>query len=152
RRTHPLRVLEFGCGTGRHLKNLRSLPGVEIFGYDQSESMVSGCLRWSAREWFETHVRVGEPTGPLPYRNGEFDLVYSAEVLVHLRPPDLEGILSELVRVCCGHILHLEPSRDVPIIGDAHCGCWRHDLPTAYASLGKRCDILPSGYRAHEPH
>ncbi len=38
----PAKVLEFGCGPGRHLRNLSRLPGIEVFGYDQSAAMVSG--------------------------------------------------------------------------------------------------------------
>ncbi|MFA6044328.1 MAG: class I SAM-dependent methyltransferase, partial [Phycisphaerales bacterium] len=33
-----LRVLEFGCGVGRHLANLSRLPGVDAHGYDQSST------------------------------------------------------------------------------------------------------------------
>ena len=38
----PARVLEFGCGTGRFLRHLRHIDGLEVFGYDQSVSMVRG--------------------------------------------------------------------------------------------------------------
>jgi hypothetical protein len=36
----PRRVLEWGCGTGRHLHNLTQLPEVEALGFDQSETIV----------------------------------------------------------------------------------------------------------------
>jgi SAM-dependent methyltransferase len=148
----PLKVLEFGCGVGRHLHNLSRLPNVEIHGYDQSRAMAEGVLRWASREWFEERVRVGMPTGRLPYEDGAFDIVYTAEVLVHVRPEHLEGVLSELGRVCRGHVLHLETSPDYPVVSDEHSGCWKHDLPATYAKLGRECEVLPGGYLCHTPY
>jgi SAM-dependent methyltransferase len=147
----PLRVLEFGCGVGRHLRNLSKLPNTDVHGYDQSRAMAEGALRWATREWFQEHVHVGLPTGRLPFADGDFDIVYSAEVLVHVRPEHLEGILSEMMRVCRGHVLHLETSPDYPLVSGEHSGCWRHDLPASYERLGKACEVLPRGYECHTP-
>lgn len=148
----PLRVLEFGCGVGRHLKHLRQLPEVGVFGYDQSPTMVAQCLRWADPAWLAEHVRVGPPTGRLPYGDGEFDLVYSSEVLVHVRPEDLDGILTELLRICRGQLLHFEPAPQTAICSGAHDGCWNHDLVAAYARLGRECEMLTPGYVEHAPY
>jgi SAM-dependent methyltransferase len=150
--TKPMRVLEFGCGVGRHLRNLTRLPDVDAYGYDQSPTMAAGILRWSGKQWFDSHIAVGMPTGMLPYPDKHFDIVYTAEVLVHVRPEHIDGILKELVRVCRGHILHIETSEHVPLVSDSHDGCWRHDLVAAYARLGLECQVLPSGYLAHAPY
>jgi len=146
-----LRVLEFGCGVGRHLKNLSTIPGVDVNGYDQSAAMVSGMLRWTGQAWIDEHVTVGPPTGRLPFEDRSFDIVYSSEVLVHVRPEHLEGILRELVRVCRGHILHIEPGDQAEICGTAHHGCWRHDLAAVYARLGLDCETLGSGFQVQTP-
>lgn len=148
----PAKVLEFGCGPGRHLRNLSRIPGVDANGYDQSAAMVSGCLRWTNQKWIDEHVTVGLPTGRLPFEDGAFDLVYSAEVLVHVRPEDLLNVLSELMRISKRQVFHLEPDEHVEISPDDHLGCWKHDLVAAYAKLGKKCEILTSGYKAHAPY
>lgn len=148
----PFAVLDYGCGVGRHLRNVSRLSNVECFGFDQSATMAAGCLRWTSREWFDAHVRTGEPVGTLPFPDGRFDLVYTTEVLVHVRPEDLDAILAELVRVCRGHILHLEPAPGVALLPDAHEGCWAHDLPAAYARLGLRVDMVAPGYTVHAPY
>jgi SAM-dependent methyltransferase len=150
--TRPMKVLEFGCGVGRHLSNLTRLPDVDAYGYDQSLAMVQGVRRWAGNEWFDSHITVGMPTGALPYPDKHFDIVYSAEVLVHVRPEHIDGILRELVRVCRGHILHMETSEHIKLYSGAHEGCWRHDLVAAYARLGLSCEVLPSGYSAHTPY
>lgn len=148
----PARVLEFGCGPGRHLRNLSQIPGIDARGYDQSAAMVSGCLTWTNQEWIDKHITVGLPTGRLPFKDGEFDLVYSAEVLVHVRPEDLPNVLTELMRISKRQVFHMEPDEHVDIISDEHSGCWKHDLVAAYAKLGKTCEILSSGYKAHAPY
>ncbi len=148
----PAKVLEFGCGPGRHLRNLSKVPGIDIRGFDQSAAMVSGCLRWTGQDWIDKHITIGMPTGRLPFKDGEFDIAYSAEVLVHVRPEDLPGVLSELMRVSKRQVFHLEPDEHIDISPDDHYGCWKHDLVAAYAKLGRECRILSSGYKAHAPY
>jgi SAM-dependent methyltransferase len=148
----PARVLEFGCGVGRHLRNLAAVPDVDTFGYDQSPSMVAECRRWTSPAWLTEHVAVGAPLGPLPYADGTFDLVFTAEVLVHVAASDLATVLREIVRVCRGHVLHLEPGPDVALVEDVHAGCWHHDLPAAHAGLGVACEALPGGYPQQTPY
>ena len=148
----PSKVLEFGCGVGRHLRNLSQISGLDVFGYDQSPTMVQGCLRWTGQTWIDTHIALAGPLGPLPYADGTFDVVYTAEVLVHVRPEDLPTILAELIRVCRGHILHLETAEHYELVSHEHSGCWKHDLVAAYAHLGRQCELLPAGYVAHSPY
>lgn len=147
----PAKVLEFGCGVGRHLQNMSEISGIEVYGYDQSQTMVDQCLRWASQTWIDECVVVGEPTGRLPYADGEFDIVFTAEVLLHTRPEDINGILAELIRVCRGHVLHLEPGDTYELVFEEHDGCWKHDLVAAYARLGRHCELLPSGFAAQRP-
>lgn len=148
----PCRVLEFGCGPGRHLKNLSRLPDVDVNGFDQSRTMVSGCLRWATPEWLEAHVRIGDPLGRLPFDDGEFDIVYTSEVLLHVRPEDVAGRIRELVRICRGHVLHIEPAETTGLVAAEHAGCWHHDYVAIYRELGLVCEPLPSGCAPHRPY
>ena len=49
-RVAPAKVLEFGCGFGRHLEYLRRIPKLDVYGFDQSESMLEG-MRWARPSW-----------------------------------------------------------------------------------------------------
>ena len=147
----PARVLEFGCGVGRHLRYLTQIPGIEAYGFDQSPTMAAECAHWADAEWIAERVRVGEPGGRLPYADGEFDIVFTAEVLVHVRPEDVRGVARELLRVCRGHLLHLETSAEYELCETAHDGCWQHDLVTLYRELGYESEALEPGYAAHTP-
>ncbi len=132
----PARVLEFGCGVGRHLSYLAKIPGADVHGVDQSPTMLAGMSRFSPDNPAIARAQLIQPLGRLPFENGTFDIVYSAEVLVHVRPEDLDGRLAEFVRVGRGSIFHLEPPESYQLAADAHDGCWYHDLVAAYARLG----------------
>ena len=148
----PARVLDYGCGVGRHLRNLSQIEGLDLYGFDQSRAMVDGCLAWAPRAWVDERVVIGEPLQRLPYPDGFFDIVYTSEVLVHIHPDHLERVLAELIRVCRWQILHVEPSPTVAIVPDAHQGCWNHDVPLAYRNLGRSCEVLAPGYGVQAPY
>ncbi len=147
----PLRVLEYGCGVGRHLVNLSKLPNVKVYGFDQSPTMVEGCLRWTSQQWIDEYITIGEPTGDLPFDDDSFDLAFTSEVLVHVRPEDVVGRLREMMRVATRQVLHLEPSEHFQVAPDTHFGCWKHDLVAIYASIGVECHSLPSGFSSQSP-
>ena len=144
RRCGPVRVLEFGCGFGRHLRYLRELPGVEVHGFDQSEAMLAE-MDWAEPEWRSERIRHGDPLGRLPYEDGSFDVVFTVSVLIHVRPEDIDAVLRELLRVTRWQILHVEnPVSGKTVLGsEAHCGCWVHDLAGAYRRLGHEIEVLP---------
>ena len=150
--TAPARVLDYGCGVGRHLRNLSQIPGLDLYGYDQSRAMVDGCLAWAPRAWVDQRIAVGEPLQRLPYPDGFFDIVYTSEVLVHVHPDHLERLLAELIRVSRWQVLHIEPSPTCAIVPDAQQGCWNHDLPRAYRNLGHVCEVLAPGYGVQSPY
>ena len=142
----PCRVLEWGCGTGRHLANLSQLPDVEVFGFDQSLTMIQAGLRWASENWRVSHVMIGSPTQHrLPYPDGSFDIVFSCEALLHTHPDDLRSRRSELVRIRRGHILHLESPPSWRRISPSCEGCWGHDYITAYKAIGHECELMTSG-------
>jgi hypothetical protein len=147
----PCRVLEWGCGTGRHLRNLSEVPGVDAYGFDQSESMVAG-MTWAAPEWRAAHVAVAGPTGPLPYPDAHFDVVVTSEALLHTRPEDLGGRLGEFARVCRGHILHIEAPPAWQGYSSSCLGCWGHDLVAAYRTLGLHCEVATAACTHQIPY
>jgi SAM-dependent methyltransferase len=151
-RCTPASVLEFGCGVGRHIKYLREIPELEVFGYDQSPTMLEGIHAWAEEEWFQEHITLGEPIGKLPFPDNYFDIVFTAEVLIHSRPEDLPNILSELLRIAKWQVFHFEPAPDFVVTADAHQGCWNHDLVQEYANLGYLCEMLPRGFQIQVPY
>ena len=97
------RVLDMGCGAGRHAFEMYRRGG-DVIAFDQDADELAG-----VRELFAAMKEAGEvPEGAdadvkegdalsLPFADGEFDRVVAAEVLEHI-PADIQAI-DELVRV-----------------------------------------------------
>jgi len=81
------RVLDAGCGQGLVLANLAAYrPDLQLFGVDEAP----------AGEVAGATLRAGDVTH-LPFPDGDFDLVFSRQVLEHV--PDNLGMIRELKRV-----------------------------------------------------
>ncbi len=132
-----VRVLDFGCGFGRHLRTLAAIPWVEAYGCDISQKMLDVARQESGLPDPVARIRRIEPRGRLPFEDGFFDVVFTNEVLIHVDSADLSQVLRELWRVSHSLLLHVE---NVEVQGsfrenDAHDGCWKHDFRAAYAAF-----------------
>ena len=97
------RVLDLGCGAGRHAFEMYR-RGADVIAFDQDADELE-----RVRDMFAAMRDAGEvPTGAeadvkegdalaLPFADGEFDRIVAAEILEHV-PADLQA-LDELVRV-----------------------------------------------------
>jgi SAM-dependent methyltransferase len=95
-----MRVLDAGCGNGRHLCEAFRTPGVEVAGVDlnwtdlcKAKGFLSLMSREKAGSWSIAHADVVN----LPYADGSFDVVVCSEVLEHVS--DNKAAVTELVRV-----------------------------------------------------
>jgi len=92
------RLLDFGCGCGRFIRHFASLSGeVEIHGTDIDQEMVT----WLRDNVPYGHYEVAPFEPPLPYRDGQFDLVLNHSVFTHLDERLQDLWLEELRRVTC---------------------------------------------------
>jgi SAM-dependent methyltransferase len=77
-RARPLRVLDAGCGTGGLLRRLAAtLPDAEVVGMDFDREACGFARAKSGRPVANGSINA------LPFRDGAFDLVLSADVLCH---------------------------------------------------------------------
>jgi ubiquinone/menaquinone biosynthesis C-methylase UbiE len=114
----PARILDAGCGTGGLIRRLAPLrPEWQWTGLD-----VSPLACQLARERGAADVREASVT-QLPFKDGEFSAVVSADVLYHL--DDDEAALREMARV-------LRPGGVMVINVPAHRWLWSyHDVAVA---------------------
>jgi ubiquinone/menaquinone biosynthesis C-methylase UbiE len=102
------RVLDIGCGTGTLAVLMkRRHPLVEIVGLDPDVRALERAKRKARRAAVSVRFDQGFADS-LPYRGGEFDLVFSSFMLHHLDTLSKEKMFSEVRRVLKpgGH-LHL---------------------------------------------
>jgi SAM-dependent methyltransferase len=114
-------VLDFGCGSGRHVYEFRD-RGFDAWGVD------SGRYARPRRAADATlfSVAESEPVYRLPYADATFDLVHSTSVFEHVL--DYEAAFREISRVLkpTGWSLHVFPAR------------WRPIEPHMYVPFGAR--------------
>lgn len=135
------RVLDFGCGYGRHLKNLKRLGHLDLFGCDMSPTQVELVGDYVGDPvWARERVRLIPALGPLPWGDLQFDVTYSSEVLIHVNPADLPAVIGELLRVTFQRLVLIENKRtsESRVSAPDHGGCWVHDLVGAFAAFGLR--------------
>jgi malonyl-CoA O-methyltransferase len=88
------RVLDLGCGTGRHTAWLAE-QGASVTGVDFSAGMLALARRRCAGS--DVQLVVHDVHEPLPFSDGVFDSVVNALVLEHVHA--LDSFFSELRRV-----------------------------------------------------
>ena len=97
------RVLDMGCGAGRHAFEMYR-RGADVIAFDQDADELSGVSDLFAAMRQEGEVPAGAEADvkqgdalSLPFADGEFDRVVASEVLEHI-PAD-EAAIAELARV-----------------------------------------------------
>ncbi len=89
-------ILDFGCGPGRFLRQLRAMaPRARLYGVDQDEEAIA----WVRRELPFVETAVAGPLPPLPLPESTFDLVIVFSVFTHLDEAYQDAWLEELQRL-----------------------------------------------------
>jgi ubiquinone/menaquinone biosynthesis C-methylase UbiE len=87
----PKKILDAGCGTGINMLLLQE-KGYEMHGLDASPEAVEFCKKRNLKQ-----VSLGVIEN-LPYKDSEFDLIYSMDVLGILENKDQEKSIQEFSR------------------------------------------------------
>jgi 2-polyprenyl-3-methyl-5-hydroxy-6-metoxy-1,4-benzoquinol methylase len=87
-------LLDFGCGCGRVIRHWARL-GAAIHGSDYNARSIAWCRRNLTFARFE----VNQIAPPLPYQQGQFDLVYALSVFTHLPEPLMFAWMREMERI-----------------------------------------------------
>ncbi len=100
------KICDVGCGKGRYLKNLqKAMPGAQYVGVDLSDRVMKDIGS-------SVETRNGILT-QIPYADGAFDLVYTAEALEHSIFP--ENAVKEMLRVtrAGGEVVIIDKNKSV---------------------------------------
>lgn len=92
------RVLDIGCGTGRHLVHLAK-RGFNMFGFDVSSRAIELTEQWLNEENLSANVKQYRMQDGFPYEDMLFDAVISIQVIHHNRIRDIEATVREIERV-----------------------------------------------------
>lgn len=147
------RVLDMGCGAGRHAFEMYR-RGAHVVAFDQDAEELAG-----VRTFFEAMQEAGEaPQGAgadtregdalaLPFADGEFDRVVAAEVLEHI-PADIQAI-EELARVLRpGGTLAVSVPRWFPEVVNWKLSRDYHDTPGGHIRIYTDAELVDKVTRA----
>lgn len=96
-------ILEVGCNLGSNLKAIRGAVGIDAVGVDVNEK----ALLEAAGAGFEVHRM---PGSEVSQRLGHeaFDLVFTAGVLIHVPPEDLDQTMAAIVEASKKYVVAIE--------------------------------------------
>ncbi len=147
------RVLDLGCGAGRHAFEMYR-RGADVIAFDQDADELSGVRELFAAmrdagevpEGAEADVKEGDAQA-LPFADGEFDRVVAAEILEHI--PDDLGALAELVRVTRpGGTIALTVPRWFPELVNWKLSREYHDVPGGHIRIYTDAELIAKAERA----
>jgi 2-polyprenyl-3-methyl-5-hydroxy-6-metoxy-1,4-benzoquinol methylase len=95
---HVKRVLDVGCGSGRHLVYL-SKKGFETYGFDVSQVAISLAHEWLQEEGLHATIIKHQMEESFPYEDSFFDAVIATQVIHHNRMREILLTVGEIERV-----------------------------------------------------
>jgi len=165
--TPGMKILDAGCGAGRHLCEAFRYPGIEVVGIDmngedlaKAHALLSLMERAKGGSWL---VIKGDIT-QLPFRDESFDAVICSEVLEHI--PDNVTAIREMVRVLKpgGHLAvsvpRFFPERICWALSSAyhqekggHIRIYRKgELINLLENAGAKCEKISYRHALHSPY
>lgn len=116
-RTNPTRVLEIGCNLGGNLRwLLEGRSRGQLWGVDINTRALQ-----ILRSRYPEVECVYSPARDLPFKDGYFDLVFTAGVLIHQPADSLMEVAAEMVRCSSRYVLcaeyFAEASTEIPYRG-----------------------------------
>lgn len=91
------RVLDGGCGVGRHVK-FYAEHGYDVFGMDIEENAIKIAKAWIEREGLKADLQVGDLEHP-DFEDKFFDVIVSFGVLDHIPMAKAKKIVGEFKRM-----------------------------------------------------
>ncbi len=133
----PKTVLEIGCGFGRCLsfakENVKCIERLE--GIEFSPTMIEKSKHFLGKYDEKGEIRITQADArDIPFKDKEFDLIYTHVCLTHIPPKFIPKVVSEISRVASKWIIHME--RFVFPYEHATQHRWSHLLAPMYLDLG----------------
>jgi pseudaminic acid biosynthesis-associated methylase len=140
--TRPSNVLEVGCNAGWNLMAIQAVDSsVETFGVDINAAAV----REAGANGVSAQLGSAKSITQI-FGRGSMDLVFSAGVLIHVAPEDLEEAMRAIVQVSRKYVLAVEyeSEQEEEVLYRGHGGkLWKRNYGKLYGNLG--LDLLAFG-------
>jgi len=92
------RILDLGCGSGRHLVYLGK-RGFKVYGIDIAPEGIKIAKKWLREDKLKATLSVGDIYKKLPYRDNFFDAIISTNTLHHNKIEKIRKLIKEMQRI-----------------------------------------------------
>jgi pseudaminic acid biosynthesis-associated methylase len=124
------KILEVGANIGNQLRCMQRIGFSRLYGVEIQRHCVD-----ESRRLYEG-LDIIEGSGfDIPFKDNWFDLVFTNNVLIHIAPADLPGMLKEIHRVSGGRVMGFEyfapELTEIPYRGKSNL-LWKADYAKLY--------------------
>jgi SAM-dependent methyltransferase len=91
-------ILDLGCGSGRHLIHL-ARSGFGVVGMDVSPTALRLTREWAEQEGCDASLVLADMRVPLPFKENNFEGVFSTQVIHHARLAVVRRTIGEIFRI-----------------------------------------------------
>lgn len=92
------RILDLGCGSGRHVLHLTKL-GFDVMGLDYSPTGIQLAKQWLYDERMEAPILQADMRSPLPFKSNAFQGILSTQVIHHTQLATIRSTVDEIWRI-----------------------------------------------------
>ena len=92
------RVLDLGCGTGRHVVYLAK-HSFDVYGIDIAPEGIKITKKWLRKEGLKASLKVSDVYKELPYKDNFFDAIISTQALHHAKIGKIRKLIKEIERI-----------------------------------------------------
>ena len=92
------RVLDLGCGSGRHLVYLAKYD-FDVYGIDIAREGIRTARNWLRKEGLKASLKVGDIYKKLPYKDNFFDAIICIRTLNHGKIEWIRRCIKEMERI-----------------------------------------------------
>lgn len=128
-------VLEVGCGPGWNLLAIHQVhPGVELHGVDVHGPSVEEARQAGINAQKSNAIGISSL-----FQSNSIDLVFTAGMLIHVAPEDLEAAMKSIIDVSAKYVLgieyHADKEEEVEYRG-FHGKLWKRPFGKLYQAMG----------------
>lgn len=92
------KVLDLGCGSGRHTVYLAK-RGFEVYGFDIAPEGIKITRNWLKKERLKASFKIGDIYKKLPYKDKFFDAIIAIQVINHGKIESIRKLIREMERI-----------------------------------------------------